>query len=388
MKKKIFLTGFVLPTSVVAATCFSCESGNHSEPVINFNLTSESFAFSNSRLISDTGAKYSINVSGDIQEGDYVFLSLADQIKDTIRGSFLKLTPESTYFEVISPSMDFDIVVESLDKRDTSFYDVGFSLQVEIVRSHKAFYKDKVKGFHFFNATPTTKGMFEIETDGSKMKVKSFKNDPIVQKQLALCDTLLIPKGTTEIADYAFSTNDHQTTIPDNISRIYLDSGKMFSSAEPTLQKIGKYSFAYAIFGNNLTLPKSLLSIDDNAFYSSNIKDSIILPEGIIRVGNSAFEGTIGASSISIPKGLIELGDFAFSRMVNLNEVNLQSFDDPTALPTNDWGSFLIASLVGEETVKTVYYNKNFPNESPWLNFFSEHQTDLSKWKFTKVETF
>ncbi len=88
----------------------------------------------------------------------------------------------------------------------------------------------------------------------------------------ATLETVTLPKGVTEIGDYAFS---------------YCSALKNISMRNG-ITKIGKSAFYSCQELTNIILPNSLIEIGENAFKSSGLT-SITIPESVTIVGDTAF---------------------------------------------------------------------------------------------------
>ena len=71
----------------------------------------------------------------------------------------------------------------------------------------------------------------------------------------------------------------------------------------------------------NTTIPDSVTSIGDVAFYGCSGLTSITIPESVTSIGDSAFESCKSLTSISIGNGVTSIGDSAFRdcpRIINV----------------------------------------------------------------------
>lgn len=103
---------------------------------------------------------------------------------------------------------------------------------------------------------------------------------------------IIIPEGTISIKNYAFSTNFASVT--------------------------------------SVSIPNSVTSIGDNAFYKCEGIDSLYLPESLTSIGTYAFSGCTALKSIQLPNALIKLGSYSFQNCSKLVTVHLP--DGITAL--------------------------------------------------------
>ncbi len=75
--------------------------------------------------------------------------------------------------------------------------------------------------------------------------------------------------------------------------------------------KIGSNAFAQMSF-TGITLPESLISIDNSAFYCCSSLKDISIPEGVTTLGDSVFYDCDSLSEISIPGSVTSIGSYAF----------------------------------------------------------------------------
>lgn len=71
----------------------------------------------------------------------------------------------------------------------------------------------------------------------------------------------------------------------------------------------------------NVTIPDSVTSIGDHAFYSCESLESIIIPEGVTSIGYRAFYKCYSLESVTIPGTVTSIGDEAFGSCNPLDNV-------------------------------------------------------------------
>ena len=98
----------------------------------------------------------------------------------------------------------------------------------------------------------------------------------------------IIPNGTTEIADNAFS-------------------------------------WSYEL--KSITIPTSVTKIGNRAFNECWGLTSITIPNSVTKIGNWAFEGCTALTSITIPNSVTKIGYEAFYECKNLKEIILFQTD-------------------------------------------------------------
>ena len=73
----------------------------------------------------------------------------------------------------------------------------------------------------------------------------------------------------------------------------------------------------------SVTIPSSVISIGDFAFYNCNKFSSVSLSNNIISIGNGAFQGCTSLKSITIPDSVISMGESTFAFCSNLSSVKI-----------------------------------------------------------------
>ena len=83
---------------------------------------------------------------------------------------------------------------------------------------------------------------------------------------------------------------------------------------------IGKYAFADGI--TSVSIPESVVTIQDNAFYNCYSLEKINFSEGLKYIGKDAFY-SCSLQKLNLPETLEEIDDYAFSGNYNISEINL-----------------------------------------------------------------
>lgn len=74
-----------------------------------------------------------------------------------------------------------------------------------------------------------------------------------------------------------------------------------------------------------VTIPDSVLFIEDEAFKDCTGLESIVIPNSVLTVGENAFYGCRALSSVTLPESLRILGDGAFENCISLPSVTIPS---------------------------------------------------------------
>ena len=109
-------------------------------------------------------------------------------------------------------------------------------------------------------------------------------------------------------------------TIADNITSI---PNNAFASS----------SWSDALPMKKMTLPDSVTTIGDKAFYYCHNLESINIPDAVTSIGNSAFYYCSSLKTINIPDGVTTIKDYTFYECYSLNRVTLS--DNVTTIGTN-----------------------------------------------------
>ena len=143
-----------------------------------------------------------------------------------------------------------------------------------------------------------------------------------------------IPDGVTSIGNDAFyNTGITSITIPDSVNSI--GNGAFYGC--PNLEKFeGKFatndgycliedgeliSFAAASDVTEYTIPDSVTTIGNNAFYGCTNLISVNIPESVNSIENSAFSDCQNLKSVVIPEGIYSVGYHVFSNCISLTEI-------------------------------------------------------------------
>ena len=114
---------------------------------------------------------------------------------------------------------------------------------------------------------------------------------------------------------YPISGFSGDVTIPSKIT---------YNSQVYDVTAIGECAFKESSV-TSVTLPGSILSIDEQAFYDCRQLVSVSLPESVTSIGRSAFDGCTKLSSAQIPAKVKSIGIQAFANCQSLTSITIPS---------------------------------------------------------------
>ncbi|MDR0623387.1 MAG: leucine-rich repeat protein [Treponema sp.] len=151
------------------------------------------------------------------------------------------------------------------------------------------------------------------------------------------------PRGFEVIVNEHKQVTITKFTAKDDFPHIIIP--KTFFSPPIEVSEIGSGTFAYCTNLSSITLPGSVTTIGNDAFFKSDLTSitlpegvtsieertftdctnltSIKLPDGLTTIGNDAFSGCTSLTSIKLPKGIISIGSSAFAGCTNLISIEL-----------------------------------------------------------------
>ena len=150
---------------------------------------------------------------------------------------------------------------------------------------------------------------------------------------------------------------------------------KAFNSSSTTLWKI-----------TSITIPNSITSIGENAFFYCTMLTNITIPNSVISIGSSAFHGCTGLEAVTLSESLIEISNSAFYNCSKLSNIILPS--NITTIGSSAFYGCKFTSIIIPNSVKTIGENAFYIGTLKTVSFEENSQlTTLSGFQSTSLET-
>lgn len=159
---------------------------------------------------------------------------------------------------------------------------------------------------------------------------KAFFNCP------RLTGTIRIPEGLTEVNAFMAPNMTGDVIIPQGVKKVNGINGQPSSIYFPEgVEEIGTlwsfdFNYGHVAYNNtplrflkgDLKLPSTLKKIGDGAFYGANISH-VSIPEGIEIIPKYSFGYTSLTDTLTIPNSVVQINDYAFRECKYLNAIIL-----------------------------------------------------------------
>lgn len=140
------------------------------------------------------------------------------------------------------------------------------------------------------------------------------------------------------------------STDPDKVPHV----NNIYFDAQCQIKEIGAYAFYKLSEVSNISLPASILKIDDYAFYESGI-DEIILPTFLESIGAYAFANS-KVSHVQFNESLTSLGQYAFYRALNLTYADLSNTKLISIANSAFEDCISIKEVIFSQTIESIGY--------------------------------
>ena len=168
---------------------------------------------------------------------------------------------------------------------------------------------------------------------------------------------LIFDKPITTIGDRAFSGPITSITLPNSVTSIgdsafYYCTSLTSITIPDSVTSIGSSAFCHCRSLTSITIPNSVTSIGDSAFYNCTSLTSITIPDSVTSIGNSAFRLCSSLTSITIPNSVTSIGNSAFSLCSSLTSITIPN--SVTSIGSNAFASCNLDSVTIGYGVKSI----------------------------------
>ena len=131
--------------------------------------------------------------------------------------------------------------------------------------------------------------------------------------------SIAIVESVTSIGNYAFYRCSGLTSIRVD------ENNTVYDSRDNCNALIEKSTNELMVGCKNTTIPNSVTSIGNSAFYGCTGLTSVTIPNSVTKLGESAFRECAGLASIEIPNSVTEIGSTAFYECVGLTNITISN---------------------------------------------------------------
>ncbi|UKK70522.1 leucine-rich repeat protein [Prevotella communis] len=188
----------------------------------------------------------------------------------------------------------------------------------------------------------------------------------------AICsvDGVLFNKDTTTLIGYPAGATRELYTVPASVKTA--GDGAFFNSKylkkivlPDNIETLGYSLFASSKSLEEVTLPSSIKELSIYLFKDCTKLKSVVIPEGVTTIGYSAFEGCSRLESISLPESINFIDFFAFGSLSNLKNVYCQAKIVPNT-SQNVFGNVNLSKVTLHVPAASI---SAYQATEPWKNF-------------------
>lgn len=167
----------------------------------------------------------------------------------------------------------------------------------------------------------------EVTYEGKTLKVTAI-GDGAFGMSIFLT-SVTIPKSVTSIGRYLFyGSGEVSSVIVEDGNTVYdsrencnavietesntLIAGCKNSTIPASVTSIGEYAFWTCLNLTSVTIPDNVISIENFAFYQCNNLTSVSIGDGVTSIGESAFEECVAITSLNLGNNITTIGSRAF----------------------------------------------------------------------------
>ena len=156
-------------------------------------------------------------------------------------------------------------------------------------------------------------------------------------KGVTAVQSIIVEEGIETILDYAFEccTNLRSISIPAsaegigkglfgscyNLTSVVVAADNEIYDSREGSNAIIDYNDELVVACSATTIPSSVKSIGDFAFYRCNTMEHLVIPEGVECIGNDVFFACSSLKSVRLPESLTEIGANVFCGCNSLTSI-------------------------------------------------------------------
>ena len=246
-------------------------------------------------------------------------------------------TDAQTTAETVQTSASDEELKEGIISETGELYEGG--IYYHIFEKHAEIYKYD-PGLKYLKIPKEIKGV-------PVTSISSMNN--MILNNVAL-ETVIIPEGVVEIANYAFANcrNLKKIKLPESLTQIdnmafYYCTGLEEIKLPDNVETVGYGAFLYCSSLKSVKLSPRLRSIKDSAFCGCGALKKIFIPNSVRHIGENAFAFCSSLQEITIPDGISEIPAGMFAEcdslsnvtfLESINKIGVSAFSGCDALKT------------------------------------------------------
>ena len=165
-------------------------------------------------------------------------------------------------------------------------------------------------------------------------------------------ENVTIPESVVSIGWYAFDLTPWFDNLCDAYEFVVVGGGVLIGYTGDGVDVVVPDNVRYiepeVLYGVNITIPGSVISIGSGAFYNHGWMESVTILDGVQHIGDYAFYGCTGLENIMIPNSVISIGDYAFYGCDRLTSVTI-----PSSIREIGGGAFMECTGLKRATIES-----------------------------------